>query len=390
MTLDEYTAAFMTALVGAVASIAFILETVIRRDTGPGRLWATGYFCGLSATLAYAAWAAGVGGTFAIAVGNVMFVLVPGFVWLGSRQFSDRALRTPAVVVAVGAVATFAAALIDAAQPDGWGGWPVMAASLVVLFIAAAVEALRAPLRLIRSSWAFAAVLLAAALFYAVRLMVFVIAGPESAVFQQWFGPTAANIVTVVLTMVAVIVTSVLRANRTSRQRYAWLTRGGVAADGILLARTFAGAGADIVERASWRSEGIALVVIDIDGIARIRGAFGPEAADDVNSAYRLAVRRYAPASSIVGEDGDGRLVVCAVAATAADARRLAATIYRGCTEELAGAASGLFPFVSVGVAVTEDAGYDVDRLLAGARAAAQRAADTPGASVVLDASRAS
>jgi len=238
MTLDEYTAAFMTALVGAVASIAFILETVIRRDTGPGRLWATGYFCGLSATLAYAAWAAGVGGTFAIAVGNVMFVLVPGFVWLGSRQFSDRALRTPAVVVAVGAVATFAAALIDAAQPDGWGGWPVMAASLVVLFIAAAVEALRAPLRLIRSSWAFAAVLLAAALFYAVRLMVFVIAGPESAVFQQWFGPTAANIVTVVLTMVAVIVTSVLRANRTSRQRYAWLTRGGVAADGILLART--------------------------------------------------------------------------------------------------------------------------------------------------------
>lgn len=97
-------------------------------------------------------------------------------------------------------------------------------------------------------------------------------------------------------------------------------------------------------------------------------------------------MRRYAPASAIVGEDDEHRLAVCALAPTAADARRLGAMIYRGCMEELARADSGLFPVVGVGVASTSDLGYALGRLLGGARAAARRAATTPGASVLVDA----
>ena len=77
---------------------------------------------------------------------------------------------------------------------------------------------------------------------------------------------------------------------------------------------------------------------------------------------------------------------MCAPAPTAADARRLGAMIYRGCMEELARADSGLFPVVGVGVASTSDLGYALGRLLGGARAAARRAATTPGASVLVDA----
>ena len=121
----------------------------------------------------------------------------------------------------------------------------------------------------------------------------------------------------------------IIHAARTARM-------GGTAFDGVMLAGTFAGASADIVERAQWRSEGVALVVIRVEGISEIRTAFGPEVADDITGACRQAVRRYAPASAIVGEDGADRLAVCALATTAADARRLGATIYRGCTEELA------------------------------------------------------
>lgn len=195
---------------------------------------------------------------------------------------------------------------------------------------------------------------------------------------------------TVVLTVVAAIVTSVLRSHRSAEQRYEWLTERGVASDGVMLARTFVAASADIIERASWRSEGVVIVVIHVEGLAEIRTAFGQEAADDISGACRQAVRRYAPASAIVGEDDEHRLAVAALAPSAADARRLGAMIYRGCMEELARADSGLFPFVGVGVAFTGDVGYDVGALLRGARAAARRAAATPGASVLVDAPAAS
>lgn len=370
MTLDLFTVTVMTAIVASVASITYILETIFRRDAGPGRLWAVAFFCGLSAAIAYMAWSSGVGGFVSVAVGNSLFVLVPGFVWLGARRFNDRPIGWSLVLVVVFALASFAAALIQADDWGSWGGWTTMAACLVALFVAAAVEALRAPLGHIRSGWALAAVLLFAALFSAVRLVLFLAAGPASPLFSRWFGSISANIVTVVLTVVAAIVTSVLRSHRSAEQRYEWLTERGVASDGVMLARTFVAASADI--------------------IAEIRTAFGQEAADDISGACRQAVRRYVPASAIVGEDDEHRLAVAALAPTAADARRLGAMIYRGCMEELARADSGLFPFVGVGVAFTGDVGYDLGALLRGARAAARRAAATPGASVLVDAPAAS
>ena len=384
MTLDLVTSTFMTALVASVASLTFIIDTVLRRDTGPGRLWAVAFFCGLATTVAYASWSAGVGGV-AIGVGNVTFILVPAFLWLGARRFNDRKNILSAAIVVAAAVATFSAVMIEGAGPGGWGGWPTMAFCLVAFFIAGAVESLRSPMRRIRTAWALSAVLLVTAFFYGARLVVFVTAGPDSDLFTTWFGTIVANMVSVMLTMVAAIVTSVLRSNRTTEQRYEWLTEGGVAADGVMLERTFAGAAADMAERASWRSEGVAVIVIRIEGVDGIRTAFGSGAADDISAVCRQAVRRYAPAAAIVGEDGEDELAVCAVAPTSADARRLGAMIYRGCMEELSLAASGLFPSVGVGVAVAEDAGYDLARLQRGARDAARRAADTPGASVVLD-----
>ena len=90
MTLDLFTVTVMTALVASVASLTFILDTVIRRDVGPGRLWAVAFFCGLATTVAYMAWSSGVGGALSVAVGNTLFVLVPGFMWVGTRRFNDR------------------------------------------------------------------------------------------------------------------------------------------------------------------------------------------------------------------------------------------------------------------------------------------------------------
>jgi hypothetical protein len=113
-----------------------------------------------------------------VAIGNALFVLVPGFMWLGSRRFNDRPGAVAAAVVAVLAVATLVAALIETPVRGSWGGWPVMAVSLVLLFTAGAIEILRAPLRRLRTSWALTAVLMFVAVFYAVRVVLFVTSGP--------------------------------------------------------------------------------------------------------------------------------------------------------------------------------------------------------------------
>ncbi|WP_294943418.1 diguanylate cyclase [uncultured Microbacterium sp.] len=384
MNLDLFSVTVMTAIVASVASLTFIIDTLLRRDTGPGRLWAVAFFCGLATTLAYMAWSAGVGGAVSVAVGNALFVSVPGFMLLGCRRFNDRSVLVSSVAVGTLAVITFVAALIEYPTRGSWGGWWAMAASLVVFFGAGAAESLRSPMRGLRSAWALSTVLAAAGVFYAVRLVVFVTLGPQSELFSRWLGSISANIVTVILTMVAAIVMSVLRSQRTTRQRYEWLTSNGVAADGVMLPRTFAGALADIVERASWRQEGIAVIVLRADGLDEIGDAFGGDVVDTISAACRHAARSFAPAAALVGEDGDGQLVICTLAESTADARRVGSALFRGAIDELTAVAHGRLASVGVGVGLTSSLGYDPGILMIAARSAALRAARIAEASVFV------
>lgn len=384
MTLDLFSVTVMTAIVASVASVTFILDTLLRRDTGPGRLWAVAFFCGLATTFAYMAWSAGVGGAVTVAVGNTLFVCVAGFMLLGCRLFNDRALTTAAIVVGLLALAAFVVALIEYPVRGSWGGWSVMAASLVVLFASGAAESLRTPMRRLPSAWTLSLVLAVAAAFYALRLVVFLALGPESALFSSWLGSVSANIVTVILTMVAAMVTSVLRSHRTSVQRYEWLTSNGVAADGVMLSRTFAGALADISERASWRHEGIAVIVLRADGLDEIGDAFGGDVVDAISATCRHAVRVYAPAAALVGEDGDGQLAICTFAESTADARRIGGALFRGVIDELTTTDHGRLPSVGVGAALTQIVGHDPDVLLSAARESALRAARIAEASVIV------
>lgn len=385
MTLDVLSISLMTALVGVVAAVVFISETLRRHDTGAGRLWALAFFCGGCTTLAYASWAAGVGDAVAVAAGNTFFVLTPAFMWLAHRRYNDRRLAPQAVVVGILATVTMSAALLQYDTLGDWGGWVVEVVCLVVLFWAAGYEATRLPMRRLHSARIVAGVLLLAGAYYAVRVVVYLVeGGPDGPLFSTWFGSVSANVVTVVLTVTIVVSTSVLRATKSNVQRYEWLSDTGVAADGLMVARTYRGALVDVIERAGWRRELVSVVVVRIDGLDEMGRAFGSAAVDDITAAWRQAVRRHAPAAAFVGEDGDGTLAVCSLATTAADARRQAAVIYRGCVDELSDRGRGLLPVLGVGVALTETLGYDAAALLDAARAASLRAARQLEASVLF------
>ncbi|MCK6080484.1 diguanylate cyclase [Microbacterium sp. EYE_5] len=384
MTLDLFSVTVMTAIVALVATAIFVIETLRRRDAGAGRLWAVAYLCGTATTFAYISWAAGVGGAVAIAFGNASFILTPAFIWLGNRRFNDRPIGWQSVAVGTFTVLTFVAAVIRVPVEGSWGGWTVMAALIVVLFAAGGWEALRRPMGRLGNARLLTGVLFAAAVYYAARLVVFLVDGPQGAFFDAWFGSISANIVTVVLTMVAVVVTSILRASKSAIQRYEWLSENGVAADGIMLAGTYRDALRDMAERAGWRQEIVSVIVVHVDGLDEMGAAFGSDAADELAAQWRRSVRRHAPASAFVGEDGDSTLSVCGVASTAADARRQAAAIYRGCIDDLAGNPTGLLPVVGIGIGLTETVGYDTDTLLTSARAAALRASRSLEASVLF------
>lgn len=385
MNLDLLSVSVMTAIVATVAGTLFIGETLIRRDRGAGRLWAVAYLSGIATTFSYMAAVAGIGGIVTIAIGNALFVCVPGFMWLGCRRFSDRPRSAaPGIVVAALALVTFAATFVEAPFRGDWAGWPQMSGALVILAAAGLVECARRPMNRLRSAWALGTVLAVAAVYYLARLVVFLAVGPTHPFFDTWFGSISANIMTVILTMVAVIVTTVLRATKTEVQRYEWLSDSAVAADGILLAGPHRTAVADICERAGWRQELVAVIVVQITGLDEMEVAFGHVIVDRITARWRYAVRRFAPAGALVGEDGDGTLSVCGLAATAAEARRQAAAIYRGCLEELGTLDRGLLPHIGVGVSLTETLGYDSELLFASARVAAADAARSAGASVLF------
>ena len=90
MTLDLSSVLVMTALVVNVSGILFIVETLLRRDEGAGRVWALAFLAGMLTTLAYIVWAQSPDAWWAVAVGNAAFVAGTGCMWLGCRRFNGR------------------------------------------------------------------------------------------------------------------------------------------------------------------------------------------------------------------------------------------------------------------------------------------------------------
>ncbi len=384
MNVDLFTASLFTALVGNVAGAVFIIDTILRRDHGPGRIWSIAFLSGMATTVAYSMWAAGIGEMLPIAVGNALFVTTTAVMWLGSRSFNQRRIGSATAVTVLGALTVAGAVVVEGPDGGDWAGWLTMGIGLVVFSTLAAIETLRAPMRRFGTASVLAVVFLVMAAFYLARCVVFVVAGPGSALFLDAFGSVVANFFTVILTVVAVVVISVLRAAQVELRSFAWMSSRGVTSDGILLAPTLRTAMADVVERAGWRGEMVATVAVRMADLPEIRTAFGADVAGDVLHHWRQSVRRYAPSFALVGEDEADTLIVVTRAATAAEARRQAAVIYRGVLESLGAVTRAVIPSVGVGVALTETVGYRPDALVQSARLAAIDSATSVESSVLF------
>jgi GGDEF domain-containing protein len=203
-------------------------------------------------------------------------------------------------------------------------------------------------------------------------------------VFRTWFDSGPTSVLTIVLTIVAVVTTSVLRAGESGLrgQRDTYTIE--VALDGVLTADSFRSAAKTLLERTQRKGETMCVMAVRIDDLHRLGVAFGPGEADAVAEAWRRILRRDAPSASLVGEGGPTTLLSAFITTSFSDVRRTAGILQRQLLEDFGGLGLSAIPVVGVGIALTDRTGYDFDALVAAAADAARRSATSSDASVIL------
>jgi GGDEF domain-containing protein len=382
MVLDLMSVLVVAAVCVNAAGIVFVIETLLRRDEGAGRVWAVAFLAVMLSSLASLVWAQAPDAWWAVAVGNASFVAAAGGIWLGCLRYNDRRIGWAGLVVGIAVVGAAASvAVFDPAGGTGTGElW--MFAALVLFAGLAAVQCVRGDLRESRTAWLLAVALALHTLYVISKTTAFLTSGPDSALFQSAFGPAQTSLVTVALVVVAAIVLSVVRAARAPMRGYFRADDSG--GDGMLGPAAFRTQFGDVCTRARSTGETVAVIAVRVDDLEQLSTAFGSEAARAVTETVRTGVRRHAPAAALVCDDGPTGLLVGTVVTSEGEAKRAAARIYRGLFDDLAAAGAEVIPVVGVGLGLTSRDGDDPDAAIAAARAAASRAATSVDAAVLV------
>ncbi|TQJ32327.1 hypothetical protein [Microbacterium sp. SLBN-146] len=375
MTLDPFTLTVVTALVIIVSSVVYVVGILLRKDEGAGRVWGLAFLGALVTVVCYLAWTVYPEAWWAVAFGNGTFVGGTGCLWLGARRFNERPMMAAGIAVAIVSLGAILTALAEGPAGGAWAGAEVMFPGILVFATLGTVETLRGEMAADRNTRALAFVLGVEAVYYAVRTVAFFAVGPDDEFFLVWLGTNATGILASVLSIVAVVVTSVALVGRGHLDVARGARRLALSDDDVLPEVSFAHVLLDMCARARRRSELVGVISLRIDDLPSIATAFGTEAASSVATAFRSVVRGFAPTSAFVGQDGETGLLVGIQPHSVADARRIATRIRRGLFDELSGVVGAVIPIVGVGIALSETNGYEPSELVTEARVAARAAA---------------
>ncbi|GAA3623841.1 hypothetical protein GCM10022200_02600 [Microbacterium awajiense] len=381
MTLDPLSVIVVSALVVNVSGALFVIETLVRRDEGAGRVWAVGFLSAMLASVSYLVWIQDPDAWWAIAIGNAAFVGATGGLWLGCLRFNERRMAVPVLIVLIAVIGEAAIVVAEGAGGGAWAGAVWMFVALLALAGAGAVECMRGALGATRTAWVLAIALGLQSLFYISRTTAFLTSGPDSALFQSAFGAITTSFLTVVLTIVTVVVTSVLRAPRAPLRGYRLPE---ASDDDLLTTEGMFAVLAALCRRAEARGETVGVVAVAIEDLDQVSTAFGSEAARRVDEVARAGVRRHTPAICPVGAYGDDALLVAVTVDTSAAARRIGGAVYRGLIEDLGGVTGGIIPVIGVGVALSDTVECDPEALVTAAMDAARRASVSVETSVLI------
>lgn len=382
--IDLFTVNLIVAIVTLTAGVLYLVETLLRREVGAGRVWAVAFLSGMLTVTAYLVWRATPEPWVAIAIGNAALVGTSGFFWLGCRSFNGRRNRIAGGVVGGGILLALGSVLVEGPGGGDWAGSFVLFLGVAVFAALGSIESRRGNMGAIWSSLGFTIVFGLVAAYYLGRAIVFATQGPDSALFQTWFSSAVTGLVSIVLTIVALTTATMLRSGRVTVRHDGDHATLQVSPEGVLSAASLEAALPSVLVRARASGELFGVVALRIDDLPQIGLAFGTAEEETVRELWHTGVRRYAPTFSLVGHAADDAMIVAFEPVSAADARRIASRVQRRLLDDFAARGSAVLPVVGVGVSLSEDVGYDASTMVATAQEAARRSSTSPDASVIL------
>lgn len=255
--------------------------------------------------------------TTSAVLSNATSVLGAFFTWMAARSLRQRILPWWVPVAVFGAVAV--GTVVERPAGAAWPGGAVLLVGMSLFVGLAAMELWALRLRPLQPAGrrasdgerAAAVVSMAVAstvtsVFYAARVVVFVVAGPSSWFYKTWAGPAMT---TFLMTLVLVVVTYSVTSLSHDRLARHWEQR--AMNDDLtgLLTRTEFGQRARRVLREASRVMSPAVVVADLDHFKSINDRFGHAAGDKALVLFADAVRQVLGSDDIAARFGGEEFV---------------------------------------------------------------------------------
>lgn len=378
MNLDLASIVAINAVIECIAGALFLGQALLHRHSRAARIWALAFFASILTTVCYFAWALAPEAWIGNALGNAVFVVGIGCLWLGAARYNGFAMPLRVGAVGVAAAAAFVASIFDVRDP--WAGSAVLFAVLAILAAAGAVESRRGKLGRRPFAIGLAIVLAVTSVWMLTRFVLFVAFGPGNPVFETWAGSVNSAIVTAALSLVAVTSTAVLVSEEDLEGTPRDWDGGGSGLGPLLNRDAFAHLVDTMCARARAEGGDVAIVALTIPDLARIREAFGGAEAEALERRFQeSALRRFDPVAPVAAI-GPGRLAAAISARSRAASEQAARAAHRLVAEDLANTSGAVVPLVGAGLVL----GRSGHALVAAAGRAADRSAASEDAGVVV------
>lgn len=298
-------------------------------------------------------------------LGNVLLVAGAGSAWAGARS-----LRTPRYnfwpLITTPAVAGVAAALDDPGS-NVWAGGAVFLASMSLMIGLTSRELWRLEPGYTRVRIPMATAAAGVSLFYLLRLIVFIAAGPDSPTFVTYFGSAVTTLVTMVLLAVVSFSMAGLSTEQHTRALTTVASQDGLT--GLLNRSAFMEMASGQLRRGRGNRSSGALILADLDHFKAINDTHGHAAGDLALQAFADACRATVRSTDLVGRYGGEEFIVFAPGASPYSAEIIVKEISRRLAE---GSIPGVpkMPTVSYGIAVVDAGVLSLDEPIAAADAA--------------------
>lgn len=300
-------------------------------------------------------------------LGNAVVVLGVTFAVSGARSL--RGLRTPSWFLAVPPAAALAASWWDDAETNVWSGGEVVLGLVGVLsWIAAATlwtDRRGDVARLQRVVGAAGALF---GTYYLLRLVFFVLLGPDDAFFRRTFGAVPTTLAILVLLIAITFTVAALHTEQQTMDLQVRASRDGLT--GLLNRQEFlrlAEVEARLLARARRPA---AVVLVDIDHFKQVNDQHGHDAGDQVLRSFATSSRQALRSTDLLGRYGGEEFVFLLPGASTAEAEH----VMQDVRLHVAGAGHDGPPVTaSFGVAPLEP-GERVEEAIAAADAALYRA----------------